>query len=281
MKYCGRIKNNYIGSLFRFGYFMNDKNYIRPKKSLGQHFLHDKLVARKIVDSLTCDNTGKVLEIGPGKGILTELLVQKNNFKTAVIELDIECINYLKENLGRQLAEIIHRDFLKFDLTGFTDKKIALIGNFPYHISGPIFFKLLENRNLISEVVCMIQKEVAERICSPPGNKVYGILSVLLQSYFNINYLFTVKPGAFNPPPKVNSAVIKLIRNENYELNCDERLFFKLVKTAFNQRRKILRNSIKSIISDKFDQPILLKRPEQLHYSEFIYLTNLITGFNK
>ncbi|MBN2521174.1 MAG: 16S rRNA (adenine(1518)-N(6)/adenine(1519)-N(6))-dimethyltransferase RsmA, partial [Bacteroidales bacterium] len=255
--------------------------YIKPKKSLGQHFLKDKNIAQKIVNALLCENINHVLEVGPGKGILTQFLIINKNYVTYVVEIDKNCIEYLTNIYKDLQGRIINNDFLKINLKDHFNEKIALIGNFPYNISSQIFFKILENREMIGEVVCMIQKEVADRICSKPKNKIYGILSVLLQAYYNIDFLFTVNPGVFEPPPKIKSAVIRLQRNKNKKLNCNEDLFKKIVKTAFNQRRKILRNSLKNILKEDLKDNILLLRPEQLGYTEFIYLTNLIEGFIK
>jgi 16S rRNA (adenine1518-N6/adenine1519-N6)-dimethyltransferase len=252
-------------------------NYVRPKKSLGQHFLTDKNIARKIVDSLTF--SGDVLEIGPGKGILTDFLLERCHENLKVIEVDGESVEYLKENSKLKSSQIIHEDILTFNVKTLFSGYYAVIGNFPYNIGSQIFFKILDNRNQVKEVVCMIQKEVAQRIAEKPGSKVYGILSVLLQTYYKIEYLFTVNESVFLPPPNVKSAVIRLTRNERKELGCDEKLFFMVVKTAFNQRRKTISNSIKSLLcGKKFDHPLLTKRPEQLSVDEFIALTNLIVA---
>ena len=235
-------------------------NYVRPKKSLGQHFLTDTNIARKIVNSLTtCSN---VLEIGPGKGVLTKIIIEKNieNFK--VIEIDSESVEYLKSNINLKPEQIIFADFLKTDIKSIFENKFSIIGNFPYNIGSQIFFKVLQNHEQVVEVVCMLQKEVAQRIATKSGSKVYGILSVLLQTFYNIEYLFTVNEKVFNPPPKVKSAVIRLTRNNRQKLECDENLFFNVVKTSFNQRRKTLSNSLKPVLGGKkIDLPVFLKRP--------------------
>lgn len=252
-------------------------NYVRPKKSLGQHFLNDKNIAQKIVNGLTYNKN--VLEIGPGKGILTQYLIEKNCKCLKVIEIDGESVEYLKTNIKIEPENIIFADFLTTDIKSIFEKEFAIIGNFPYNIGSQIFFKVLQNHEQVVEVVCMIQKEVAQRIAEKPGSRVYGILSVLLQTFYDIEYLFTVNEKVFTPPPKVKSAVIKLIRNNRKKLNCDEQLFFNVVKTAFNQRRKTLSNSLKPILNGKkIDLPIFLKRPEQLSVDEFIELTNIITS---
>ncbi|PIV63158.1 MAG: 16S rRNA (adenine(1518)-N(6)/adenine(1519)-N(6))-dimethyltransferase [Bacteroidetes bacterium CG02_land_8_20_14_3_00_31_25] len=252
-------------------------NYVRPKKSLGQHFLTDTNIARKIVNSLTtCSN---VLEIGPGKGVLTKIIIEKNieNFK--VIEIDSESVEYLKSNINLKPEQIIFADFLKTDIKSIFENKFSIIGNFPYNIGSQIFFKVLQNHEQVVEVVCMLQKEVAQRIATESGSKVYGILSVLLQTFYNIEYLFTVNEKVFNPPPKVKSAVIRLTRNNRQKLECDENLFFNVVKTSFNQRRKTLSNSLKPVLGGKkIDLPVFLKRPEQLTVDEFIGLTKIITS---
>lgn len=248
-------------------------NYVRPKKSLGQHFLKDHNIARKIVAGLS--ETLYVIEIGPGKGILTQYLVQIPGIHLKVVELDNESVEYLKSTIDG--LEIIHHDFLKLNIDDLFSEKFSIIGNFPYNISSQIFFKVLENKNLVNEVVCMIQKEVAERIVSPPGNKSYGILSVFLQAFYHIEMLFSVNPQVFEPPPKVKSAVIRLTRNDVKELNCDEKLFVDVVKKGFNQRRKILRNSLKPyLVNINSDDPVFLKRPEQLSVNDFVILTNLV-----
>lgn len=242
---------------------------VRAKKSLGQHFLKDKNIARKIVNSLSPNSTN-ILEIGPGTGVLTEFLIQKQNIKLYLIDVDRESVDYLNAHFPELNGRIIHDDFLKYPTGKLFDQSYSIIGNFPYNISSQIFFNVLANHEWVDEVVCMIQKEVAERISSPEGSKSYGILSVLLQSYFNIEYLFTVNEHVFLPPPKVKSAVIRLKRNTEKSLPCDEKLFFQLVKAAFNQRRKTLRNSIRSFLLPlEFYPEFLSKRPEQLSVREF------------
>jgi len=249
---------------------------VRPKKHLGQHFLTDQSIAGRIVDALNAGPGDTVLEIGPGKGVLTGFLLEKKT-QLMLVEIDPESIAHLK-NLWPELEDqIIGEDFLKMDLDKFVSGPFHIIGNFPYNISSQIFFRVLEYRQRISSVVCMIQKEVAARIASPAGSKEYGILSVLLQAYFNIEGLFTVKPGSFFPPPKVNSGVIRLTRNQTLELPCDEKLFLRVVKTVFNQRRKMIRNSIKSILLNlDSDFELLSLRPEQLDVSGFIELTRWV-----
>lgn len=246
---------------------------VRPKKFLGQHFLKNRHRAEQIANAVSEENS-EVLEVGPGTGVLTQYLMTKS-FELKVIEIDNESIVYLKEHYPQ--LEIIEGDFLKLDLRQLYTDNFAIAGNFPYNISSQIFFKVLEHRHQVTEVVGMIQKEVADRIVSPPGNKTYGILSVLLQAYYNITYLFTVKPGEFFPPPKVNSAVIRLKRNHIEDLPCDERLFFRLVKQAFQMRRKTLRNALKPLNLPPADsaEVLLDKRAEQLSVDQFIYLTQL------
>lgn len=250
---------------------------VKAKKNLGQHFLTDQSIARKIVGSLS-SNCSNVMEIGPGMGVLTQYLLENNQLQILAIDVDRESVAYLKEHFPNNKEQIIQGDFLRHSLSGlFNDQPFALIGNLPYNISSQIFFKVLEHKNTIPEVVCMIQKEVAERIASKPGSKAYGILSVLLQAYYNIEYLFTVHEHVFQPPPKVKSAVIKLCRNEVQNLGCNEVLFKQLIKAAFNQRRKMIRNSLKSFFTEPgVDYPYLEQRPEQLSVAQFIELTNAV-----
>lgn len=251
-------------------------SYVRPKKSLGQHFLKDKNIAQKIVDAIDGFNQKKVLEIGPGTGVLTSMLIEKD-LDFYAIEVDQEAYEFLKATYPSLGEKLILKNFLKIDLKDTFNGPITIIGNFPYNISSQIFFKVLENRDLVPDVVCMIQKEVADRIKASHGNKTYGILSVFLQAFYDIHYLFTVGPKVFDPPPKVNSAVIHLKRNNRKALGCNEELFFRVVKTGFNQRRKTLRNSLKSILLNlPTDNEIFNKRPEQLSVDDFINLTNLI-----
>ncbi|WP_310587759.1 16S rRNA (adenine(1518)-N(6)/adenine(1519)-N(6))-dimethyltransferase RsmA [Dyadobacter sp. CY312] len=248
---------------------------VRAKKHLGQHFLKDMNIARQIVDGLT-GHSGytKVLEIGPGMGVLTQFLLTNEAYETHVIEIDTESVAYLKKHYEALTPRIIEGDFLKYDTSLAFPDPFAIIGNFPYNISSQIFFRALQIRDQIPEIVCMLQKEVAMRIASPPGNKDYGILSVLLQAFYNIDYLVSVPPGAFDPPPKVQSGVIRLRRNTTERLECDEKMFFRVVKTAFNQRRKTLRNALKPI-GEMPDHPLLTKRAEQLSVAEFVTLTQL------
>ena len=250
---------------------------VKAKKHLGQHFLNDLSIAKRIVDSLTADGIQKVLEVGPGMGVLTQFLLQRTDIETSVVEIDTESVEYLKANYPSLTPRIYEHDFLRYDFSNEFPDQYAVIGNFPYNISSQIFFKVYENKDKIPEVVGMLQKEVAERIASKPGSKVYGILSVLLQAYYDIDYLFTVGENVFTPPPKVKSGVIRLVRNNKEKLNCNEKLFKQVVKMGFNQRRKTLRNSLKQLLKDhKIDNPIMGKRPEQLSVSQFIDLTNMI-----
>lgn len=251
---------------------------VRAKKHLGQHFLKDEQIAQNIADSLTGKGYEHVLEIGPGMGVLTKYLLKKS-YTTHVIEIDTESVEYLKVQYLNLADRIILKDFLKIDLAEyFGENQVAIIGNFPYNISTQIVFKTLENRHQIPEFSGMFQKEVAKRIAEKEGSKVYGILSVLTQAFYDVEYLFTVPPTVFNPPPKVNSGVLRLTRKENYTLPVDEKLFFRVVKTAFQQRRKTLRNSLKTMnLSDNLrEDTIFAKRPEQLSVQEFIYLTSKI-----
>lgn len=252
---------------------------VRAKKGLGQHFLRDHQIASDIVDSLLLGNRTKVLEVGPGMGVLTRYLLQKKEYETTVVEIDRESVGYLKTYLPELKDRIIEGDFLHMDLVKlYSSDPFSLIGNFPYNISSQILFKVLDNKEIIPEVVGMLQKEVAERICAGPGSKTYGILSVLLQAWYKVEYLFTVNEDVFDPPPKVKSAVVRLTSNGRDSLGCNERLFRAIVKQSFNQRRKMLRNSIKSFTPryDELDPKILTQRPEQLSVSEFVALTNEI-----
>lgn len=253
---------------------------VKPKKSLGQHFLIDKNVARKIVDSIITGNYHSLIEIGPGTGILTKLILEKRIPNFTAVELDSESHDYLQKQYPDYTSHFIQGDFLKYP---FEKHKapIALIGNLPYFISSPIFFRVLEHRSIVNQAVFMIQKEVAERIIAPPGNKTYGILSVLLQAYYDIKYLFTVHEKCFAPPPKVKSAVIRLVRNNRTELDCSPVLFQKVVKAAFNQRRKVIRNSLKSIFLNlPVESGLLSKRPEQLTIDQFVELTRNTEALN-
>ncbi len=250
---------------------------VRAKKYLGQHFLKDKRIAAAVVGSLKAVNCDTVIEVGPGMGVLTQFLVERHFPVLKVVEIDAEAVEYLKNNVSG-IGEIIKDDFLKLDLRPF-GSRIAIIGNFPYNISSQIFFRILENRDAVTEVTCMVQKEVAERICSAPGSRVYGILSVLLKAWYEIEYLFTVSEKVFSPPPRVKSAVIHLERNKRVRLDCDEELFFSVVKRCFNQRRKMIRNPVKMMVSpDAGMMPLLSKRAEQLSVEQFIELTNWVAG---
>jgi len=250
---------------------------VKPKKSLGQHFLTDLSVAERIAATLDDYNGLPVLEIGPGMGVLSQFLLDKGHDLT-VVELDGESVDYLQRNFPALDGRIIGEDFLKLDLNPLFDGKFCIIGNYPYNISSQIFFKVLDYRDRVTCCSGMLQKEVAERIAAAPGSKVYGILSVLLQAWYDIEYLFTVSEHVFNPPPKVKSGVIRLRRNNVTDLGCDERMFRTVVKTSFGQRRKTLRNSLRpfaqtpGILSDE----IFNKRPEQLSVAEFVRLTNLL-----
>ena len=262
---------------------------VRAKKALGQHFLTDLSIARAIAQALEVDE-GKVmptLEVGPGMGVLTQYLLEREDVDLRMVEVDSESIDYLLEHFPQVNGKLMEADFLKLQLENFFPDQFCVIGNFPYNISSQIFFKVIENRDIIPECVGMIQKEVAERIAEKPGTKTYGILSVLLQAWYDIEYLFTVGEGAFNPPPKVKSAVIRLVRNQRTDLGCDEGLFKTVVKTGFNQRRKTLRNSLKPLIRAKADRlgwseeqlaefvadPVFELRPERLSVEDFISLT--------
>jgi len=256
--------------------FFKKMDRVRPKKHLGQHFLKDQNIARKIAESLTLHGGyDTVLEVGPGTGVLTQFLLGTGDFKLYVAEIDKESVAYLQKHFSELEGRIIEGDFLKMNLDELSVGPLAVIGNFPYNISSQIFFKVLDYRHKVPEVVGMIQKEVAVRIAEKEGSRDYGILSVLLQAYYDIELLFTVPPGVFNPPPKVNSAVIRLRRNKRESLPCDEELFRKVVKTAFQKRRKTLRNALKELtLPTEFEQnPILQKRAEQLSVEDFFELT--------
>lgn len=260
---------------------MNMDN-VRAKKHLGQHFLKDTNIAAKIADSLIIGEKTNVLEIGPGMGVLTQFLLKNPQINLKVVELDNESVNYLQKNFNLLGNNIISADFLKLDLINLFNSEFIIIGNFPYNISSQILFKMLENRAIVPQLAGMFQKEVAERVAAPPGSKTYGILSVLLQAFYSIDYLFTVNENVFSPPPKVKSGVIRLIRKNIIELGCNEALFFKVVKTGFNQRRKTLSNSLKSMLAgQKMSHDIFSKRPEQLSVDQFVELTNIIESINK
>lgn len=257
---------------------------VRPKKALGQHFLTDQSVAQAIVAALK--GNGPVLEVGPGMGVLTQYLLQRKELDLKLVEIDTESVRYLLEHFPEVASGLFEADFLKLDLSKLFAGSFAVIGNFPYNISSQIFFKILDYRNSVPEVVCMIQKEVAERMAAGPGSKTYGILSVLLQAWYDIEYILTVGEGSFVPPPKVKSAVVRLTRNSRESLGCDEGLFKKVVKATFNQRRKTIRNSLKPLLAGMpaadaslFDAnsseslPFLELRPERLSVEDFIQLT--------
>jgi 16S rRNA (adenine1518-N6/adenine1519-N6)-dimethyltransferase len=248
---------------------------VKPKKGLGQHFLRDLDAAQKIVDGIDALNPDLVLEIGPGEGVLTERLIPKHP-NLHIIEIDGESIDYLRVRFPQIAESMYYDDVLQWN---FPEGDWVVIGNFPYNISTQIVFKILENRDHVRGMVGMFQKEVAERIASPAGSKVYGILSVLTQTFYDVEYLFTLNEQAFSPPPKVKSGVIRLKRKENYNLECDERFLFQLVKLAFNQRRKMLRNSLKSYLTEDNRSSVeayLEKRPEQLHFEDFVKLSVLL-----
>lgn len=268
-------KNNVIMDYY------SDNELVRPKKALGQHFLVDLNIARNIVEALDKSHQ-LVIEVGAGMGVLTQYLIKEQLEKLQVVEIDTESVCYLKKKFPMLDGHLISGDFLKTKIDELAVSNnasdVAVIGNFPYNISSQIFFQILKYRDLVSESVGMIQKEVAERIASAPGNKTYGILSVLLQAWYDIDYLFTVNENVFNPPPKVKSAVIRLKRNSVKKLDCDEKLFVNIVKQSFNQRRKTLRNSLRSLIpAEVIGNEIFNKRPEQLSVKEFVELTNLIS----
>lgn len=264
-----------------------DDGAVKAKKHLGQHFLKDETVALKIAQTLSLDGYKNVLEIGPGMGVLTKHLLQRD-LDLVAMDLDEESIVYLNHSFPLEHAAIlkqnnrlnvIEADFLKFDLTQlYGEEQFAIIGNFPYNISSQIVFKMLDIRQQVPEFSGMFQKEVAKRICEGPGSKAYGILSVLVQAYYEAEYLFTVPPGVFDPPPKVDSGVLRLTRKKELNLPCDERLFFKVVKTAFNQRRKTIRNSLKTFnLSDNLKEDTIFdQRPEQLSVADFVTLTQKI-----
>ena len=250
---------------------------VKAKKYLGQHFLKDMGVAQRIAESLTLDGPTAVLEIGPGMGVLTQFLLQNPLIDLTAVELDGESVVYLHEHYPD--LKVIEADFLKMDLKSHFSDKFCVIGNFPYNISSQIFFKMLDNKDSIPCLAGMIQKEVAERIAAPAGSKTYGILSVLMQAYYKIEYLFTVGAHVFDPTPKVQSAVIRFTRNEVSQIDCNEQLFKTVVKTAFNQRRKTLRNSLKPIVESghpMYADPIFDLRPERLDVAAFIDLTKRV-----
>ena len=251
---------------------------VKAKKHLGQHFLKDLNIAQKIANTLSLANYKKVVEIGAGMGVLTQFLLKKDT-EVYVVEIDKESVVYLEAHYPELRGKIIADDFLKYDIAAYLREPFAIIGNFPYNISNQIVFKLLELRDYVPEFSGMFQKEVAERICEREGSKTYGILSVLVQAFYEATYLFTVSEGVFNPPPKVKSGVLRLVRKPNYHLDCDEALFFTIVKTAFNQRRKTLRNSLKPLLTNESlkKNSIFDKRPEQLPWQDFVFITKEIS----
>ena len=248
---------------------------VRAKKFLGQHFLTDEGVARRIVDSLSRE-VRSVIEVGPGMGVLTKYLINRQDTDFHVVEIDRESVDYLHQHFPK--LDVIEGDFLKYNLDNLFPDTFAVIGNFPYNISSQILFKVFDYRNKAVEVVGMFQKEVAERVAAGPGSKTYGILSVLLSAFYNIEYLFTVSENVFNPPPKVKSAVIRLTRNSVTTLECDEKLFVQVVKAGFNQRRKTLRNALRQLGMplDTLPESLLAKRAEQLSVEEFISITKTL-----
>jgi 16S rRNA (adenine1518-N6/adenine1519-N6)-dimethyltransferase len=251
-------------------------SYVQPKKNLGQHFLTDEGIAHKIANSLTGTGYNSVLEIGPGMGMLTKYLIERGFPEFRAIEIDNESVHYLQTHFP-ELKDIMRGDFLTLDIDEFFSEKMAIIGNFPYNISTQILFKALKHKDKIVEIAGMLQKEVAERICAGPGSKTYGILSVLLQAFYKTEYLFTVPEHVFSPPPKVKSGVIRLVRNDVKSLDCDEALFFRVVKACFNQRRKMLRNSVRAAFELKRDDYHEFNlRPEQLSVNQFVLLTRWI-----
>ena len=251
---------------------------VRAKKSLGQHFLTDLRVARGIVAALGADDVRDVLEIGPGMGVLTQYLLERPDIDLKLVELDSESVGYLLTHFPGMQGRLYQADYLKLDMRNLFPGSYRIIGNLPYNISSQIFFKILDDRDRVPEVVCMVQKEVADRIAEKPGSRTYGILSVLLQAWYDIEYIMSVEPGAFAPPPKVRSAVIRLKRNGRTSLDCDESRFRAVVKTAFNQRRKTLRNALKPLLPEGFDSsdPVFDLRAERLGVEDFVRLTRLL-----
>lgn len=264
------------------GKYVKIMKLVKPKKNLGQHFLTDLSIAKRIADTVDACPEIPVLEIGPGMGVLTQYLVEKPRVVKAV-EIDAESVAYLYERFPKLHENILGEDFLQMDLTQIFDgKQFVLTGNYPYDISSQIFFKMLDYKDLIPCCTGMIQREVALRMAAAPGSKAYGILSVLIQAWYDVEYLFTVDENVFNPPPKVKSAVIRMIRNDVTDIGCDEQLFKRVVKTVFNQRRKMLRVSLRQIFNNGkptdgfYEQDIMTKRPEQLSIPQFVELTNMV-----
>ena len=262
---------------------------VRAKKALGQHFLTDQSIARAIVDALRCNPAlpRDVLEIGPGMGVLSQYLIKREDIDLKLIEIDTESVNYLLTHFNGMQGHLMEGDYLRLDMAKIFQGPYRVIGNFPYNISSQIFFKILDDKDRVPEVVCMIQKEVADRIAEGPGSKTYGILSVLLQAWYDIEYVLSVGPGAFAPPPKVKSAVIRLVRNSRTDLGCDEKLFKQVVKTAFNQRRKTLRNALKPLYSSAAEPPAFLSDPvfelraERLSVEDFVRLTKMFESIRE
>lgn len=253
--------------------------YVRPKKFLGQHFLKDQNIALKIVEAINLSpGRNRIIEIGPGTGVLTKFLAANKSVDLRLVEIDGESVSFLKNHYPELRDQIVEGDFLALNISDLFNEDFIIVGNFPYNISSQIFFKVLELRNQVTQVVCMLQKEVAERIVEKEGSKTYGILSVLLQAYYDIEFLFKVPPGVFHPPPKVMSAVIRLTRNKTQQLACDEKLFKKVVKQSFQNRRKTLRNALKplNLHASIYALPVMDKRAEQLPVDQFIALTKLI-----
>lgn len=253
---------------------------VNPKKKFGQNFLNDNSIATQIVSFLSAEKTNNIIEVGPGMGILTKEILKIDNLNKKFIELDKECCDYLLNNFSEIEKDLINVDFLKLDIKKF-NPPVSIIGNFPYNISSQILFKIFENKEIIYEMIGMFQYEVAERICSNKGTKKYGILSVLIQAFFSVELLIKIKPESFNPPPKVNSAVIR-IKKVRDKIDCDEILFKQIIKSAFNQRRKTLRNSLKSFkkIENIKEHSIFDKRAEELDVDDYIFLTNLLSNGN-
>jgi len=257
---------------------------MKAKKSFGQHFLINEPLAEKIANSLTENLVGQnVLEIGPGKGVLTKYLL-KQTINLRVVEADQDMVTYLQKHYPEVSDKIIFMDFLKLSMTRvFEGESFKIIGNFPYNISSQILIKMVNHRDIVPELVGMFQKEVAERVVAPPGSKTYGVISVLVQAYYQGSLILKVSPGSFNPPPKVDSAVIRLIRKENQHLGCDDKWFRIIVKTSFNQRRKMLRNTLKPLVSDEgvLSDPLFEKRPEQLSVEQFVLIVNRLFPYLK
>ncbi len=252
---------------------------VRPKKQLGQHFLTDLSIAERIASSLKADRCRATLEVGPGMGVLTRFLLKRDDIDLSAAEIDTESVDYLRDHLPELGDRLIYGDFLRMDLAERFPERVNVIGNFPYNISSQIFFRVLEYRDRVPEVVGMLQREVAVRLAAPPGSRESGILSVFLQAFYDIEYLFTVPEHVFDPPPKVKSGVIRLVRNGVQRLDCDEKLFFRVVKSTFNQRRKTIRNSLRAGFPNlEGEHPLFTERPEQLSVADFTALTQWVEG---